>query len=690
MSKFNSPRNLSLEGNLSENWRKFKQQFEIYLEASGDNIKSDITKVAILLNFAGEDAVEIYNNFDFAEADDRKKLDKVIEKFENYCNQRKNVVFERHQFWQSSQDVTETIDQFVTKLRSKVKSCAFKEEPEDMIRDCFIFNMRDHGVKERLLREDELTLVQAINMARAAETSKQQIHKMDNYSIGSSVDNIRQSKNKNSFDKTGTRQQWKNIRHCKYCGGSHVARACPAFGKKCRFCNKIGHFEKVCRTKREDYKSSKERVMSLISEDEDVLMFSVDSETEKKWFVDFNINKQLVKFKLDSGADCNVMSKKTFDGLRLRRLKINPTRTNMRMYDGRKVEAYGKVSIPCSYKGLTKNIDILLVNYHVQPVLGLPSCMEWELIKRVNTLTSGTIENQYDDVFTGLGLIKGSEYKITIDPNVTPVVHAPRRIPIAIRDSLKSELDRMEKLNVIKKVNIPTDWVNSMVMVRKKNNKLRICIDPTDLNKAIKRSHFPMQSIEDVVSRMPNAKVFSVLDANHGFWQVKLSKESCKLCTFNTPFGRYCFQRLPFGIKSAPEVFQQIMSHLLENLEGVEVIIDDLLIWGENVKQHDERLVKVLEIARKSNLKLNRSKCRFRLNEVSYIGHLLTDKGLKPDPNKVKAVQDMPVPENVKDLQRFLGVITYLAKFIPNLSQIAAPLRNLLEKDLLQCWDILM
>ncbi|XP_077974651.1 uncharacterized protein LOC120332223 [Styela clava] len=222
MSKFNFIRNLRLKRNLSENWGKFKQQFEIYLEASGDNVKSVNTRVAIFFNFAREDAVEIYNNFDFAEADNGKKLDKVIEKFENYCNPRENVNFERHQFWQSTRDVTETIDHFVTR-RSKVKSCVFKEGSEDMIRDCFIFNMRGHGVKERLLREDELTLVQAINMARAAETSNQQIHKMDNYSVGSSVDNIRQSKHKSSFAKADATRQWKNLIHCKYCcGGSHV------------------------------------------------------------------------------------------------------------------------------------------------------------------------------------------------------------------------------------------------------------------------------------------------------------------------------------------------------------------------------------------------------------------------------------------------------------------------------------
>ena len=148
----------------------------------------------------------------------------------------------------------------------------------------------------------------------------------------------------------------------------------------------------------------------------------------------------------------------------------------------------------------------------------------------------------------------------------------------------------MAQLNVIERVHEPTDWVNSVVIVTKPNGKLRICIDPRDLNKAIKREHYPMRTIEEVVTRMPNAKVFSVLDANSGSWQVQLDHESSKLCTFNTPFGRYKFNRLPFGISSAQDVFQAVMSDIFEDIEGVEVVVDDLLIWRENEAQHDERL----------------------------------------------------------------------------------------------------
>ena len=163
----------------------------------------------------------------------------------------------------------------------------------------------------------------------------------------------------------------------------------------------------------------------------------------------------------------------------------------------------------------------------------------------------------------------------------------------------------MENLGVIKKRMEPSAWVHSLV-AKKKNNKIRVYLDPSNLNRVVMREHFPMQTVEDVISRMPHAKLFSVLDANHGFWQVKLTKDSSKLATFNTPFGRYSYTRLSFGIATAPEVFQNIMSHLFQDIEGVGVIVDDLVVWGEHVEQHDARLRQVLDSCQECNLKLNK------------------------------------------------------------------------------------
>ena len=174
------------------------------------------------------------------------------------------------------------------------------------------------------------------------------------------------------------------------------------------------------------------------------------------------------------------------------------------------------------------------------------------------------------------------------------MVHAPRKVPVALHDRVKEELQRMENDGVIKKQEEPTDWVNSMVIVETPK-KLRICIDPRDLNKAIKREHFPMKTIEEVVQNMPGAKVFSKLDATSGYWQLKLDEESSKLCMFNTPFGRYRFLRVPFGIVSASEILQRVMSQMVEDIDGSGAIMDDIVVWGKDQAEHDMCLKQVMD-----------------------------------------------------------------------------------------------
>ena len=153
------------------------------------------------------------------------------------------------------------------------------------------------------------------------------------------------------------------------------------------------------------------------------------------------------------------------------------------------------------------------------------------LVQRLDAINNNYTDflDSYSDVFEGLGCISNTDYHIKVDKTCQPVVHMPRRVPVTLRPKIQAELNQMEELDVIEKVEEATDWVNSMVTIVKPNGSLRICIDPRDLNKAIKREPYPMSTIEEIVTRMPNAKVFSVLDASSGFWQVKLDPSCAHL-----------------------------------------------------------------------------------------------------------------------------------------------------------------
>ena len=388
-------------------------------------------------------------------------------------------------------------------------------------------------------------------------------------------------------------------------------------------------------------------------------------------------NSQHVTFKIDTGAQCNVMSSETHNYVSQQPL----TKSNAKLvaFGGHRLTSLGRATLMCEHKNKFWPVEFEVLN-DVSNVLGLKTSAEMRLVKRIEALTNDTL-TKYANTFTGLGCITKVTHHIQLHPNHKPVIYPPRKVPVTIRSKVKDELERMERLEVIERIQEPTDWVDSMVTVIKPNGKLRICIDPRDLNKAIRHEYCPMRTIEEISARMPNAKYFSVLDASSGFWQVKLDHESAKLCTFNTPFGQYMFKRLLFGISSAQDVFQSIMSEMFEDIEGVEVVIDDLLIWGTTEEEHDARLEKVLQRAQQQNLKLNKDKSQIKLKEIKYIGHILSEDGIKPDPKKVTAVTEMKPPTTKEELQRFLGMTTYLSKFISNYSTTSAPLRMLLEKN---------
>ena len=263
-----------------------------------------------------------------------------------------------------------------------------------------------------------------------------------------------------------------------------------------------------------------------------------------------------------------------------------------------------------------------------------------------------------------------------------PVIHTPRKVPHPLRDQLHvaETLKDMVKHRALRKVDGPSEWVNSMVVVQKRDGRLRICIDPKDLNQALKREDYQLPTIEEITARMPGARYFSTMNARSGYWQIPLDEESSNLTTFNTPFEGFWFTRMPFGIRSAQEVFHKRV-HKFSDIRGVETDIDDIIVWGRTLQQHDKRLKATLERARECNLKFKLEKCHFRCTSVVYIGHKPTAEGIKPDPQKIDVIVNMPEPHDKKGVQRLLGMVNYVyvSKFLPNVSEIISPLRELLK-----------
>ena len=313
------------------------------------------------------------------------------------------------------------------------------------------------------------------------------------------------------------------------------------------------------------------------------------------------------------------------------------------------------------------------------PLLGRRAITKLRL---AHVVENGTIDpvKEFPTLFGGLGKLEG-EHVIKLREEARPYsLSVPRRVAIPLFPKVKEELLRMEELGVISPVTEPTDWCAGMVVVPKSNGKVRICVDMTKLNENVKRERHILPSVEQTLAQLGGAQVFTKLDANSGFWQIPLDTGSSFLTTFITPFGRFRFNRLPFGITSAPEHFQRRMSTILSGLEGVVCQADDILVYGKSQEQHDKNVRNVLQKLREVGLTLNRDKCIFSQKQIKFLGQVIDNSGVSPDPDKVLAVQNFKQPTDIPELRRFLGIVNQLSKFTNKLADKTKPLRELLSK----------
>ena len=206
------------------------------------------------------------------------------------------------------------------------------------------------------------------------------------------------------------------------------------------------------------------------------------------------------------------------------------------------------------------------------------------------------------------------------------------------------------------------------------------------VNQTAKLETYPLPKIEDLLASLAGGKAFTKLDLAHAYQQVELDEGSKKLVTINTDKGLFQYTRLPFGVASAPAVFQQTMENLLQGLKHVCVYLDDILVTGSSKRNHLENLTEVLGRLEKAGMRLKQSKCQFMLPAVEYLGHKISEKGLQRMEGKVRAVAEAPAPQNVSQLKAFLGMLNYYAKFLPNISSRLAPLYKLLQKAVNWAW----
>ena len=704
--------------NLAPKRKIWLQDFEMYLVASGVTDKKK--KRALLLYQAGPRVREIFRQIpDHGDDDD---FDTAVNKLNAYFEPQKHRLYDVYQFRQAKQVETETLDQYYTRLRSLSQNCDFHDPDFEIMVQIVLYGTSSR-LRKQALRDPKISLETLLITGRQLERSHIQArHIEEKVHIVEQDPPVIQALN----DRRRTRTV---ANMCRNCGGEwpHTNNPCPAKNKECRKCKKLNHFPRVCRSGPKESpgqstaKLSQSRgdnvrpvntsdLKETSSESSDSeYCYAVNTKQSKSPITKLTINNQKVTFTVDTGSTINIIDENTFNTLG----HINLKKTNIKAYPVNStesvkmkgkfqtlVESRKRITVATIY--VTEQDGGCLLGNHTAQELGLISLHLNKIGTSTNFRKQNNITNthpvkdkiiqnllsKHQRVFEGTGKLQNRQVELIVDRSVKPVVQRQRRIPFHLRAKVDSELERLEAEDIIEKVpdTEETPWISPVVIVPKKEDKIRLCVDMRAANKAIKRVCHPIPTVRDISMDLNGAKFFSKLDMSQAYHQLELAPSSRNITTFITHAGLYRFKRLNYGTNSAAEIFQNTLQQVLHGINGVRNIADDILIYGTTYEEHNKALKECLQRLELHGLTLNLDKCRFLKNHLEFFGLLFSHDGVRPDPKKISAFYNTTIPTTVGEVRSLLGMANYSSQFIPNFATITEPLRRLTHKEAKFIW----
>src|SRR4030081_2637554 len=300
--------------------------------------------------------------------------------------------------------------------------------------------------------------------------------------------------------------------------------------------------------------------------------------------------------------------------------------------------------------------------------------------------------DEFKDVFPdklpcGLPLERTVDHVIDLIPGTQPIY---KGIILLTKEELvevKAQLDHLLEQGFIYISKSP--YGAPVLFIKKKDGSLRMCIDYHALNKITIKNHCPLPHIDESFNQLSNVAVFSKIDLASGYHQIRIQPEDVHKTAFRTRYRHFEFTVLPFGLTNVPATFTTLMNDVLRPFldKFVIVYIDDILIYSKSLDEHAEHIRQVLHKLREHRLYAKMSKCEFGLSELEFLGHIVSKNGIRTDPKKIEAVIAWPSPKNVTELQMFLGLANYYRQFVDKYTHIAAPLYDLIKKDIRWCWS---
>ena len=543
------PAPLRITSTLAVERKRFKGQWITYVKAAKVDKEEKECQAAIFLACIGTDAYDIYTTMEFAHEENRDDPEKLIEAFERHCIGEINEVYERYVFHRRQQEPGESFDAFVGDLRRLAKTCEYGAVEESAIRDRIVLGIRDDATRKKLLQTRKLDLMKAIDICRSSEattrqmkaiTTPEEVHAVHQQSRARSKSQNRRNgrgqlrapaeRSNGNRSSGGARRTPSSDRSCKYCNRKHDFSSktnCPAYGSSCTRCQKRNHWAVCCRTTG-NTSSTTSTVYELNS---DETLFTLDNAKTGRIYSNVFVDGRKVRFLLDCGSSVNLLPASMMTSSTV----LHPARAKLRMFDQTELRTLGMMTATVRHPRTHTEFDMeFYVTEREDPILGVDACRRLDVLRIVEEnicevqeaidksnrksapppstattppplptgrITEDDVTKQFADLFDGtLGHLEGDVH-LEVDPDVAPVQMPLRRLPVALRDRVEAELRQMVDDDVIAPVTTPTRWVSALLVVAKQQNGLRVCIDPTPLNRALQRSVYYMPTIDDILPK---------------------------------------------------------------------------------------------------------------------------------------------------------------------------------------------
>lgn len=699
----------------TQDWLLYKGRLEQWFFANdiNDEIdKSGAKRRAILLSSLSETTYRLIRDLALPKDVGSLEFTEVTNLLDSHFKTKKCSFAERYKFHSAVQSSGETMQEWAARLRGLAMDCGFSSGTlEETLRDRFVLGMAGSAERDRLFSEplEGLTLNKALQLAESVRCAREgarqasaavasaataptvlDVHKMAaRAGAGHSTGGPR-----HRVDPVSTAPESSRLsEQCFVCGYfGHSGKVCRFKSAACRKCGAKGHLGRVCK-KAVNYKQHFLECCSDDGEDDGkCFVFNIRSYQGEPMLESVTVDDITLRFEVDTGSAVTAIS----DSLYFKHFHDHPLMQSnkiLQSYNGNRIDVLGVLSLPFSYKNKTKRIDVFIVKSGGPPLLGRDFMAKFNLqLCSINSCSlateTGDFEKRYPDLFSDkLGCCKGVEVKLNLKPNSIPTFIKARSVPFSLRRNLEQEIDRLEKVGIIKPVTF-SDYASPIVPVLRHDGNIRLCADySATLNKQLVIEKYPLPRIDELFTKLHGGQQFTKLDLSSAYNQLRLDNESQKLTCINTHKGLYVYTRLVFGLSSAPAIFQRTLESILAGIDGVLQFLDDILVTGKTREEHVERLHEVFRRLESAGLVLRKDKCNFFQDSVSYLGFIIDKNGLHKSTEKVKAILEAKRPENQSELKSFLGMVNYYRVFVRDASTILAPLHCLLKKNCKWQWS---